>query len=82
MSKQIRIQHMKDMVGFDPTDIIFVTNKWDYMEMLCDSSDEEENISTWNNIKYNLRNKWGNVKEKNIFRTSLNCVITRLLGYI
>lgn len=73
---------MEDMVGFDQKDIIFVTNKWDYVEMLCGSSDEEENISIWNKLKSDLRSKWANVKEKNIFRTSLKYVITRLLGYI
>lgn len=82
MLKQIQLLHMEDMVGFDQKDIIFVTNKWDYVEMLCDSSDEEENISIWNKLKSDLRSKWANVKEKNIFRTSLKYVITSLLGYI
>lgn len=82
MLKQIQLLHMEDMVGFDQKDIIFVTNKWDYVEMLCDSRDEEENISIWNKLKSDLRSKWANVKEENIFRTSLKYVITRLLGYI
>lgn len=57
-------------------------NKWDYVEMFCDFSDEEENILIWNKLKLDLRSKWVNVKEKNIFRISFKYVIICLLGYI
>lgn len=75
MLNQIKLLHMEDMLGFDPKDIIFITNKWDHVIMACDSSDEEEEISIWNKFKSDLRSKWAIVKEKNIFRTSLKYVI-------
>lgn len=79
MLNKIQLLHMEDLVDFDPKDIIFMTNKWDHVMMLCDSSDEEEEISIWNKFKSDLRSKWAYVKEKNIFRTNLRYVITRLL---
>lgn len=80
--KKIQLLHMEGMVGFDPKDIIFMTNKWDHVMMFCDSSDEEDEILIWNKLKSDIRSNWANVKEKNIFRTSLRYVITRLLGCI
>lgn len=78
--------HKKDMVGFDLEDVIFITNKWDKMSFLGYSSDEDENedekVSKWNCLKFDIKSIWPCVKEKNIFRTSLVYVITQLLGYL
>lgn len=66
------------MVGFDPEDIIFITNKWDHISMHDDSSDEDEDVLIWNSFKSALRNIWSHVKEKNIFRMNILDVITNL----
>lgn len=70
------------MVGFDPEDIIFITNKWDHLSMHDDSSDEDEDeyedVLIWNSFKSALRKIWPHVKEKNIFRMNILDVITNL----
>lgn len=64
MLYKIQQLHVKDLLGFDPKDIIVIANKWDFVMMLCDEDeDEDEDVFIWNSLKSDLRNRWPNVKE-------------------
>lgn len=72
MLDKIQQLHERDMVDFDPEDVIFITNKWDSII----SIDENEVDCFWRQLKSNLRNIWPDVEDKNIFRVILKHVIT------
>lgn len=53
------------MPCFDPEGVLFVTNKWDYVD-----EDEDKN-KIWENVKSTIKRGWSLVKEENIFKMNL-----------
>lgn len=42
MLYKIQQLHVKDLLGFEPKDIIVIANKWDFVMMLCDEDEDED----------------------------------------
>lgn len=66
-----------EMPCFNPEDVIFITNKWDSLNINDngeDSSDDDEETKVWENIKENLKERWPSLREENIFRMNLKDV--------
>lgn len=73
------------MPCFNPEDVIFITNKWDSLNINDngeDSSDDDEETTVWEKIKSTLKEKWPSLKEENIFRMNLKDVNLAFLKYI
>lgn len=63
------------MPCFDCENVIFITNKWDTIyEVDSDSSEEDEETKTWNDLISEIKEKWPSVKEENIFKMNLKDV--------
>lgn len=63
------------MPCFNPENVIFITNKWDnILHDEDDSSDEDEETKTWNNVKDDIKRRWPSVKEEFIFKMNLRDV--------
>ncbi|XP_062569208.1 uncharacterized protein LOC134231285 [Saccostrea cucullata] len=60
------------MPCFDPSDVIFVTNKWDVIYSSCEEDSDEDDVSlTWEKVKASIKKHWGSVKDDQIFQISL-----------
>ncbi|XP_062569206.1 transmembrane GTPase Marf-like isoform X2 [Saccostrea cucullata] len=60
------------MPCFDPSDVIFVTNKWDVIFSSCEEDSDEDDITlTWEKVKASIKKHWGSVKDEQIFQISL-----------
>lgn len=68
------------MPCFDPEDVIFITNKWDSLPKVYDSSDDSEDEDTvvWRTLNSDIRATWEQVKDENIFKLNLIEVIFSL----
>lgn len=67
---------MENMVSFDPSDVIFLLNKWDSLIF----SDDEPEDEVFNNILRKLKQLWVNVTVRNILKFAAGrvCSITTL----
>lgn len=66
------------MPCFKPENVIFITNKWDVIDVSNteeDSSDEDEKHIVWEDIKSNIKQRWPSVREEHIFKMNLKDVI-------
>ncbi|XP_062580373.1 uncharacterized protein LOC134242307 [Saccostrea cucullata] len=65
--------HMDDeMPCFDPSSVIFITNKWDSIKQDPDDSDEEDDATqTWENVTDSIFTMWPSVRKENIFKLNL-----------
>lgn len=64
-----------EMPCFDCENVIFITNKWDTINKVdSDSSEEDEETKTWNDLISEIKEKWPSVKEENIFKMNLKDV--------
>lgn len=71
----VRLQMDNEMPCFDCENVIFITNKWDTIyEVDSDSSEEDEETKTWNDLISEIKEKWPFVKEENIFKMNLKDV--------
>lgn len=73
-----------EMPCFKPENVIFITNKWDVIDVSNtdeDSSDEDEKRIVWEDIKSNIKQRWPSVREENIFKMNLKDVIFDMLYY-
>lgn len=60
------------MVCFDPSDVIFIINKWDaIIRDESDSEEEDEETRIWENILFEIKACWPSVKEENIYKMNL-----------
>ena len=72
------------MPCFDPTDVLFITNKWDTIKDEEGAPDKAEIAKTWSDIKSKLKKEWPMVKDENIFQLSLTdvnvciCITTKI----
>lgn len=70
------------MPCFKPENVIFITNKWDVLDVSNtdedssdeDSSDEDEKHKVWEDIKSKIKQRWPSVREKHIFKMNLKDV--------
>lgn len=72
------------MLCFNLENVIFIINKWDLLNINNideDSSDDDEEIKVWENIKLNVKQRWLFVREENIFKMNLKDVIFDILYY-
>ncbi|XP_061189610.1 uncharacterized protein LOC133197541 isoform X2 [Saccostrea echinata] len=71
--KDLTLYHNDNkMPCFDPSDVIFCTNKWDAVEQCCDDDSDEDDVTmTWNKVKESIKRHWGSVKDDQIFQISL-----------
>lgn len=74
------------MPCFHPTNVVFVTNKWDLVKNQIDSSDEEnsesdeeEELGIWEKLKMDIKQNWPLVRAENIFKMILKDVIIYFL---
>lgn len=73
-----------EMPCFDPKNVLFITNKWDAIKTKkpendsesSDEEDEEEEEKVWEDLLYEIKEKWPSVKGDHIFKMSLQEVIT------
>lgn len=61
------------MPCFHPESVIFLTNKWDLVELQAE--DEEEVTQVWERLRSDLQRRWPSVKEEHIFRLNLKEVM-------
>ncbi|XP_062589582.1 uncharacterized protein LOC134251211 [Saccostrea cucullata] len=71
--REILHRHSENkMPCFDPSDVIFVTNKWDVIYSSCEEEEDEDDINrTWKKVKASIKKHWGSVKDDQIFQISL-----------
>lgn len=60
----MRKKSMEKMVSFDPSEVIFLLNKWDSLIF----SDEEPEDVVFNNILRKLEQLWGTVTGRNVLK--------------
>lgn len=72
------LQMNNEMPCFKPENVIFITNKWDVIDVSNtdeDSSDEDEKRIVWEDIKSNIKQRRPSVREEHIFKMNLKDVI-------
>lgn len=71
-----------EIVCFDPSDAIFIINKWDTIPRdESDSEEEDEETRTWENVRLEIKACWPAVKEENIYKMSLMEVLLHIMIY-
>lgn len=71
----VLLQMENEMPCFDCENVIFITNKWDTINVVdSDSSEEDEETKTWNDLIQEIKENWPFVKEENIFKMNLKYV--------
>lgn len=66
------LQMENEMPCFDPSRVIFVTNKWDSIKNDSDDSSEDDEVEkTWQSVVNRIHRLWPSVRNANIFRMNL-----------
>lgn len=60
------MQMKEEMPSFDPSDVIFVTNKWDSIRSQRSVIKEQEQL--WKNINLDIEKAWPHVRKDHVFR--------------
>lgn len=69
LEELIKLVLNSEMPCFHPESVIFLTNKWDLVELQAE--DEEEVPQVWERLKSDLQRRWPSVREEHIFRLNL-----------
>lgn len=73
LEELIKLVLNSEMPCFHPESVIFLTNKWDLVELQAE--DEEEVPQVWERLKSDLQRRWPSVREEHIFRLNLKEVM-------
>lgn len=73
LEELIKLVLNSEMPCFHPESVIFLTNKWDLVELQAE--DDEEVTQVWERLKSDLQRRWPSVSEEHIFRLNLKEVM-------